>query len=182
MRVTALKRVDLPTLGRPTIPALNIEVEVKDEGEMECDRGLSKKSGRRDSNPRPLEPHSSALPSCATARRPHYSPHRLRLPNNFSGATERNAQRWTNHRNGRNQERLLCPGVTPIERLTKPFRGIRPARVVRRNSAYRLHGRGAALGEFAVGGKLLRSLAHQADVRFRRPTLSKSCTSGSTTG
>ena len=25
-------------------------------------------SGRRDSNPRPLEPHSSALPSCATAR------------------------------------------------------------------------------------------------------------------
>src|ERR1700732_45808 len=24
-------------------------------------------SGRRDSNPRPLEPHSSALPSCATA-------------------------------------------------------------------------------------------------------------------
>src|SRR6266403_2980067 len=26
-------------------------------------------SGRRDSNPRPLEPHSSALPSCATARR-----------------------------------------------------------------------------------------------------------------
>ena len=28
----------------------------------------SKWSGRRDSNPRPLEPHSSALPSCATAR------------------------------------------------------------------------------------------------------------------
>src|SRR5215510_14341249 len=26
------------------------------------------KSGRRDLNPRPLEPHSSALPSCATAR------------------------------------------------------------------------------------------------------------------
>jgi hypothetical protein len=26
------------------------------------------KSGWRDSNPRPLEPHSSALPSCATAR------------------------------------------------------------------------------------------------------------------
>jgi hypothetical protein len=25
-------------------------------------------SGRRDLNPRPLEPHSSALPSCATAR------------------------------------------------------------------------------------------------------------------
>src|ERR1700730_4085243 len=25
-------------------------------------------SGRRDSNPRPLDPHSSALPSCATAR------------------------------------------------------------------------------------------------------------------
>src|SRR3954464_4490210 len=25
-------------------------------------------SGRRDSNPGPLEPHSSALPSCATAR------------------------------------------------------------------------------------------------------------------
>src|SRR5438876_5941620 len=28
----------------------------------------SKESGRRDLNPRPLEPHSSALPSCATAR------------------------------------------------------------------------------------------------------------------
>gem|GEM_PF-191413 len=28
----------------------------------------SEKSGRRDLNPRPLEPHSSALPSCATAR------------------------------------------------------------------------------------------------------------------
>jgi hypothetical protein len=26
------------------------------------------RSGRRDLNPRPLEPHSSALPSCATAR------------------------------------------------------------------------------------------------------------------
>jgi hypothetical protein len=25
VRVTALKRVDLPTLGKPTIPALNIE-------------------------------------------------------------------------------------------------------------------------------------------------------------
>ena len=30
--------------------------------------GVSTKSGRRDLNPRPLEPHSSALPSCATAR------------------------------------------------------------------------------------------------------------------
>ncbi len=29
---------------------------------------LRKWSGRRDLNPRPLEPHSSALPSCATAR------------------------------------------------------------------------------------------------------------------
>src|SRR5437764_15330002 len=29
---------------------------------------VSTKSGRRDLNPRPLEPHSSALPSCATAR------------------------------------------------------------------------------------------------------------------
>src|SRR5437660_5834485 len=28
----------------------------------------SQESGRRDLNPRPLEPHSSALPSCATAR------------------------------------------------------------------------------------------------------------------
>jgi hypothetical protein len=33
-----------------------------------CVRCLLQKSGRRDSNPRPLEPHSSALPSCATAR------------------------------------------------------------------------------------------------------------------
>ena len=36
-----------------------------------CDSSLvikSGKSGRRDLNPRPLEPHSSALPSCATAR------------------------------------------------------------------------------------------------------------------
>jgi hypothetical protein len=30
------------------------------------------KSGRRDLNPRPLEPHSSALPSCATARWSEY--------------------------------------------------------------------------------------------------------------
>src|SRR6266705_923285 len=29
---------------------------------------VSTKSGRRDLNPRPLEPHSSALPSCATDR------------------------------------------------------------------------------------------------------------------
>ena len=42
-------------------------------------------SGRRDSNPRPLEPHSSALPSCATARlRGHYSPPHFRLPKKFS--------------------------------------------------------------------------------------------------
>src|SRR5207244_12924903 len=36
-----------------------------------CDSSLvieSGKSGRRDLKPRPLEPHSSALPSCATAR------------------------------------------------------------------------------------------------------------------
>src|SRR5207302_9918367 len=31
-------------------------------------RPLQLISGRRDLNPRPLEPHSSALPSCATAR------------------------------------------------------------------------------------------------------------------
>jgi hypothetical protein len=31
-------------------------------------RRETKDSGWRDSNPRPLEPHSSALPSCATAR------------------------------------------------------------------------------------------------------------------
>src|SRR5437762_527570 len=41
-------------------------------------------SGRRDSNPRPLEPHSSALPSCATARlRGHYPPPHFQLPKKF---------------------------------------------------------------------------------------------------
>src|SRR5215510_10138901 len=39
------------------------------------ERRYSCKSGRRDLNPRPLEPHSSALPSCATARfGANYSP------------------------------------------------------------------------------------------------------------
>src|SRR5438034_5040665 len=34
-----------------------------------CSFGSEINSGRRDLNPRPLEPHSSALPNCATARR-----------------------------------------------------------------------------------------------------------------
>src|ERR1700741_1867033 len=39
------------------------------QAEYLISRNLSSSlSGRRDSNPRPLEPHSSALPSCATAR------------------------------------------------------------------------------------------------------------------
>src|SRR5205814_8486513 len=41
------------------------------ENFAECDAHkapLQLISGRRDLNPRPLEPHSSALPSCATAR------------------------------------------------------------------------------------------------------------------
>src|SRR5438132_9010682 len=38
-------------------------------------------SGRRDLNPRPLEPHSSALPSCATARFvTNYSPTSVKSP------------------------------------------------------------------------------------------------------
>src|ERR1700716_3351026 len=38
-------------------------------------------SGRRDLNPRPLEPHSSALPSCATARfAANYSPRSKKFP------------------------------------------------------------------------------------------------------
>src|SRR6266446_10444003 len=41
-------------------------------------------SGRRDSNPRPLEPHSTALPRCAPARlRGHYLPPHIRLPKKF---------------------------------------------------------------------------------------------------
>src|SRR4029077_10105101 len=36
------------------------------------ERRDSQQSGRRDWNPRPLEPHASALPSCATARWSEY--------------------------------------------------------------------------------------------------------------
>ena len=44
-------------------------------------RPLQLISGRRDLNPRPLEPHSSALPSCATARFvANYSPTSVKSP------------------------------------------------------------------------------------------------------
>jgi NhaA family Na+:H+ antiporter len=83
-------------------------------------------SGRRDSNPRPLEPHSSALPSCATARGANYSPDRLRLPNKFTGATKvgGSTSQLIDEPSGKvnkTNQRLPLPGATPIERLAKPF-------------------------------------------------------------
>src|SRR5436305_3117822 len=55
-------------------------------------------SGRRDLNPRPLEPHSSALPSCATARsNANYSPsgqnRQVKLINELDGFKPSSLQR-----------------------------------------------------------------------------------------
>ena len=58
------KSVAIPSLFRkPSYPTIPLEPLRREQSLRNIE-----KSGWRVSNPRPLEPHSSALPSCATAR------------------------------------------------------------------------------------------------------------------
>jgi hypothetical protein len=59
----ALYQAELP----PVLSSLNCPSQSRPSIKLSYTTDL-RISGRRDSNPRPLEPHSSALPSCATAR------------------------------------------------------------------------------------------------------------------
>ena len=63
---TGIRR-PLPLRGRVFDSRRVLPRSYKKPASVCCGSGFSK-SGKRDSNPRPLAPHASALPDCATAR------------------------------------------------------------------------------------------------------------------
>ncbi len=66
----------------------------------------------------PIQAHYQAVLRPETA---NYSPHRLRLPNKITGATEKEAMADPEKKVKKIQKELPLPGSTTIETLTRPF-------------------------------------------------------------